>query len=108
MLDQGLTEESAEMVGQRGLGQEELLALGEPLALIGAQAAARDKIMDVRMIDEGAAPGVEQAEHAQGGAQAFWIGSQVLEGTGAGSKEEGVANFGMGTEPGSQWIGQGR
>ena len=107
LLSQGLAEESSEMVGQGNLGQEEGLAFGIPLTLIGAQAAARDEIMDVGMIDESAAPGVEEAKHPQGGTQAFRVAGQVLQSAGTGGKEKGVANFGMGTEPGTQWIGQG-
>ena len=65
-----VAEEGAEVIGQGMDVDEELGAAGNPLALVEAQAAGGDQVVDVGMIDEGAAPGVEDAEHAEGGAQA--------------------------------------
>jgi hypothetical protein len=58
--------------------QEEAGAAGDPLALIWAQAAARDQIMYVRMIFQGTGPGVEHGQQAQLGTKSFRIVGQVL------------------------------
>jgi len=69
--------------------EEELLVAGaHPAASVGAQSAAGDEVMDVGMEDECAAPGVEDAQHAQLGAQAFGVAGEVLQGLGAGGKQE--------------------
>ncbi len=104
---QGLVEEGAKMIGQRSFGEEELGAFGEPLALIWGEAAAGDEVVEVRMIDEGAAPGVEEGEHAEADAEAFGVGGQVLQSAGRGSKQEGIGELGMSTDPGAQRLRDG-
>ena len=63
--------------------------------------------MNVGMKDQGAAPGVEDAEHPQLRAQAFGIAGQILESLGTGSEEQIEAQLGMGADPGAQIVGQG-
>lgn len=69
------SEESAKMQGQGSLGQEEFRAAGNPLALVQTQSAARDQVMDMRVEDEGARPGMKNPQHAQVRAEPFGVGS---------------------------------
>src|SRR5262249_18005534 len=71
------------------------------------QSAAGDQVMDMRVEDERARPGVENAEHAEMSAQTFGMGGQVLESSGAGVKEDFVTELRVRTDPGTQWIGNG-
>ena len=64
--------------------------------------------MNVGMKDQGAAPGVEDAEHPQLRAQAFGIAGQILKGLGTGGKEQIEPQLGMGADPGAQKIGQSK
>jgi hypothetical protein len=59
---EGFGEEGAEVLGQGSFGEEELVAGGDPGALVGAEATAGHQIMDVRMVEEGAGPGVEKTQ----------------------------------------------
>ena len=62
--EQPFFEDVAKAFAQGIVVEEELVAGADPAASIGAQAAAGDEVMDVGMEDEGAAPGVEHAQHA--------------------------------------------
>jgi hypothetical protein len=105
---EGSGEEGAEVLSQGSFGEEELVAGGDPGALVGAEAAAGQQIMDVGMVDEGAGPGVEKTEQAQSGTQAFGVAAQILESLGAGGEEERVTQLGMGTDPAAQGIREGK
>jgi len=59
------------------------------------------------MIDEGAGPGVEDAEQAEGGAEASGVLGEVLQGAGAGVEEEAVGQRGMGAHPGPELFRHG-
>jgi len=83
---EGLTDQGAKSLGQGADVDQELRTGADPLTLIGAQAAAGDQIMDVWMIDEGAAPGMQHAQHAQGGAEPFGVLGQVLQRLGRGAE----------------------
>src|SRR5258708_4624891 len=88
-------------------GQKELGMAWNPLALIQAQAASGDQVMDVGMENESARPGVEDPEHAQFCTQALGIGRQVLQSLRAGVKEQVVTDLRVGAYPGAQRIGYG-
>ena len=88
-------------------GQEEFSFGADPLALVLAQSSAGDQIMNMGVIDQGAAPGVEDAEHGQGGTHPFWVVRQILQGLGAGLEQELVADLGMRAHPSAQWLRQG-
>ena len=96
---EGFGKERSEMIGHWPLGQEELTPLGEPLTLIVAQTAPGDEVMNVRVIDQSAAPGVKDAEHPECRPQSLWVAGQILQGTGAGFKEKTIPQAGMGTNP---------
>ena len=69
------------------MGEQELFG-AHPAAAIGAQATAGNEVMNMRMIDERARPGMEDAEQAHLGAEPPGIGGQVLQRLGAGCKEQ--------------------
>lgn len=64
-------EECAAAITQGFDRQEEAGAAGDPLALVQAEAATGDQIMHVGMIFQRARPGVQHAQQAEGGAEAF-------------------------------------
>ncbi len=68
------SEEGAKMQGQGFFGQEEFGTTGNPLALVQTQSAARDQVMDMWVEDQGARPGMKNAQHAQVRAEAFGVG----------------------------------
>lgn len=94
-LEQTSFEEGAEVFTQRFVMEQEVFARWDPGASIQTQAAAGNEIMNVGMKDQAARPGVEHAQHAQLRAQTFGIGRQVLQGLGAGGKEQVQANAQM-------------
>ena len=94
-LEQTRFQESAEVLAQRLVMEQEVVFGRDPGASIQAQAAAWNQIMNVGMKDQGARPGVEHAQHAQLRSQAFGIGRQVLQGLGAGGKEQVQADAQM-------------
>lgn len=85
---QPLLEPGAKVETQHLDRQKEARAGGDPLSSIEAQAAAGHEVVNVRMIDEGARPGVEHAQHSQLRAQSFGIGGQILQGLRAAGKEQ--------------------
>jgi len=101
------SKESLEMIGQRSLVEEELVALGAPLSLIQTQSSGGDEVMDMRMIDQSAAPGVEDAQHSQSGSQPLGVGGQILQGPGTGVEENAITELGMRTNPVPQRIREG-
>lgn len=105
LLLEGLAEEGSAAVAQGFDGQEELGAGGLPAALVEAEAAAGDQAVDVGMIFEGAGPGVEDGQQTQGGAEAFGILRQILQGLSAGAQEQVVAEAGVGADPAAQAFG---
>jgi len=76
----------AATIPERFVVEQELFG-AHPTAGIGAQAAAGNEVMNMRMINARARPGMADAEHAQLGAEA--MGGQVLQRLGAGGKEQG-------------------
>ena len=59
------------------------------------------------MINESSTPGVQDGEQTQLRAQAFGIGSQILQSSSAGLKEQPTTQLGMRAQPSSQRVGQG-
>jgi len=102
---EGLGKEGSEMIGHRPLGQEKSTPVGEPLTLIVAQTASGNEVMNVGMIDQSAAPGVENTEHPQCRPQSIGVPGQILQGAGAGFKEKTIPQGGMGTNPLTQGLG---
>ena len=102
LLLEGLAEERAAAITQGFDRQEEAGAAGDPLALVRAQAATGDQVMHVGMIFQRARPGVQHAQQAEGGAEAFGVLRQVLQGLGTGGQEQIVAEAGMRANPAAQ------
>ena len=98
LLEQTSFEEGAEVLAQRLVREQEVVFGRDPGASIQTQAAAGNQIMNVGMKDQGARPGVEHAQHSQLRSQAFGMGRQILQGLGAGGKEQVQANLQMGTD----------
>src|SRR5712692_3595117 len=95
MLLKGLVKEVAKMVAQ-GIDRQEEFSVGrQPLALIQAQSAAGRQVMNMGMINEGAAPGVEDTEQGEGAAEVFGIGRQILQGLSAGLKQKVIPGPGL-------------
>ena len=107
LLLEGLAEERAAAITQGLDRQEEAGAAGDPLALVPAQAATGDQVVDVGMIFQRARPSVQHAQQAEGGAEAFGILRQVLQGLGTGGQEQIVAQAGMRANPTAQAFGHG-
>jgi len=98
LLEQTLFEEGAAAQPQRYMVEEELFG-GDPGAAVGAQAAAGDEVMNVGVEDQGAAPGVEDAQHAELGAEAFGIGGQIVQSLGTAGEEQVQPDVQMGADP---------
>jgi hypothetical protein len=105
LLLQRLAEECASAVAEGLDGQEELGPGGLPMALVAAEAAAGNQAVDVRMICEGAGPGVEHGQQAESGAEALGVLGQVLQGLGTGAQEQVVAEAGVRADPAAQAFG---
>ena len=77
----------AAAVGEGAVVEQELFG-GHPAATVVAQAATGNEVMNMRMINERARPGVEDTKHAQLGVEPPGIGGQVLQRLGADGKEQ--------------------
>ena len=106
-LEQSFFEDIAEALAQGLVMEKELVAGAYPAASVGAQSAGGDEVMDVGMEEEGAAPGVEDAQHTQLGAEAFGVGGEVLQGSRAGGKEEVQSDLEMRADEHSQLLRDG-
>ena len=104
---QGAAKEGAVVIGQGMDVDEELSAAGDPVALIETQTAGGNQIVDVRVVDQRPAPGVEDAEHAQRGAEPVGVAGQVVEGLGRGGEEEVEAHLRVRAHPGAQGFRDG-
>jgi hypothetical protein len=63
---------------------------GKPLHALWGQSAARDKIMDMRMIGQVPGPGVEDADHTDLPAEIVRVQGEGLESSRRGLKEQVV------------------
>ena len=84
---QGLAEAGAKDTRQRFDGHQKVVAGGLPGAGLGHPAAGRDQVVDMRMISQRPAPGVQDPDQAQLSADEARIVGQVLGGRGRGAKE---------------------
>jgi len=105
---QFLPEQGAATVAQRKFIEQILEIFGmDPMALIRTQSAGWNQIMDVRVINKRAAPGVQDPEQSQLRAQPFGIATQFLESLGAGFEQQRVGQRRMRAHPASQRFGHG-
>jgi len=105
----GVTELGA-VDGGEGFDRDvEVLRGGEPAGAIPARAAARDDVVDVGMILELTAPGLEHAEEAcQIGADKAVVFGQQLQGLGGGLKQGVVGGFCVGADEVPQLLRHGK
>ena len=97
--------EERAVVGAQRFDREQEPGLGRnPTAPVVAKSPAWNQIMDVRMKDKRARPGVEHAQHAQLSPQPAGIGGQVLQGLGAGGKEQVQGDLEMRANEHSQFF----
>jgi len=68
-------------------GEEESFAAGDPAAAVGRQTAAGDDPVEVGMIHEVLAPGMENTDHPHLGAEMFGVLGEFQEGFGCGAKK---------------------
>ena len=75
-------EQRSEVGPQRFDWQQKLRTGGDPLPAVRAETAAGNEVMNVRMKDERARPGMEHAQEAQVRSQPARIAGQFLQGPG--------------------------
>ena len=75
-----LEEPGADLGAQRLVMEQEIFACAHPAASVRAEPAAGNEVMDVRMKDQRARPGVKHPEHAQLRAQPARVARQILQG----------------------------
>ena len=75
--------------------EEESRAAGDPSRGVGGDAAAGDDAMDVGMMLEVLAPGVEDGQEADLGPEVLGIGGDLLQGLGGGPEEQAVDDAGV-------------
>jgi hypothetical protein len=103
-----VAEASPEDPGERAVGDEEVRPSGHPDRTVGAGSAAGDDVVDVGVVFEGAAPGVEHAEEAgERGADPPRVGGEVLDGAAGGVEEGAVAEAMMSADEAPQLGGEG-
>ena len=83
-------EEAAEQAGEHAHGQEEAGLAGDPARPVRRQAAAGNDDVDVRMVGQRRAPGVEDGGEADARAQMLRVGGDRGQGLGGGSEQEVV------------------
>ena len=104
---QALFEERAEAVAQGFDGQQELAAGRRPTGAVRAQAAAGHQVMDVGMIDERAASRCAARPASRSARPAGGVAGQVLQGLGAGGKEQVQRDLRMRAHQAPQRFGHG-
>ena len=77
-----LQEQTAEQAREHAHGQEEAWPAGDPARAVGDEAAAGDDAMQMRMMEQVLAPGVQHGEEADLGAQMLRIGGDGAQGLG--------------------------
>jgi len=86
-------EESAEESGQDAHWKKEVLAVTDLTRSVGAGAATGNNAVDVRMVQQVLAPGVQDREEADLGPQVFGVRGDGEECLRAGSEEDAVEDF---------------
>jgi hypothetical protein len=75
------------------------------MAAIVGDAAAGDQTMDMGVVDELLCPGMEDGQHADGGADVSWITGDLDDGLSDGLHQKGVAVALVGTQHIPQFLG---
>ena len=70
--------------------QEEARAAGDPARAVGRQPAAGHDAVDVRVVLEVLAPGVEDGQEADLGPEVLGVGGDLLQGLGGGAEQQAV------------------
>ena len=95
LVFEGAVDAAAESLGEGGVVDEELFLGGMMKGVVfGMEGDARNDEVDVGMVLDLAAPGVQDAGEAESGSLVLG-GADVLEGGGALAKEEWIEDFGM-------------
>ena len=87
---QVLEEQPAEQAREHAHRQEEAGPAGDPARAVEREAAARHDAMDVRMMVQVLAPGVEHGDDADLGAEMLGIGGDGAQRLGGGAEQDGV------------------
>ena len=104
---QGGVDKAAEACGERLIVDEELFLGGMMEGVVlGVEGAAGNDEVDVGMVLDLAAPGVEDTGEAEARAVVFG-GADVLEGGGALFEEDRIEDFGMEEAEGAEFLRQG-
>ena len=85
-----LQEQAAEQAREHAHRQEEARPAGDPARAVGREAAARHDAMDMRMMVQGLAPGVQHGDEADLGAEMLGIGGDRAQRLGRGLEQDGV------------------
>ena len=85
-----LQEQPAEQPREHAHGQEEARPAGDPALAVGREAAARHDAVDVRVMGERRAPGMEHGGEADPGPEMLGVGGDGDQRLGRGLEEDGV------------------
>jgi len=83
-------EQPPEQRGQHPHWQEEARATGDPTLAVGRHAATGHNAVQVRVMHQALAPGMQHGDEADVGAQVLGIGSDRAQGIGAGAEQDVV------------------
>src|SRR5229473_5123186 len=87
-------DQPSEQAREHAYGEEEAGPAGDPTLTVERDAAARHDHMDMRILGERRAPGVEDGEHADAGAEVLGIGRDGDQGLSR-SLEQDVVDDGL-------------
>ena len=87
-VDEFLQEEAAEEARQHPHGQEEALATGDPAPTVRREPATGYDAVDMGVMGERRAPGMQNGDQAQPCAQSLGVGSDGLQGLGGGLEQQ--------------------
>ena len=79
-------EESAEYAHR----QEETRSAGDPTGVVEGEPTGGNEAMQVRMVAQVLAPGMEYGEHSDAGTEMAWISGDLQQGLGGGAKQQVV------------------
>ncbi len=83
-------EQAPEQAREHAHGQEEAGPAGDPALAVGRDAAARHDAVDVRVMGQRRAPGVEHGGEADAGAEVLGVGGDGDQGLGGGLEQDVV------------------
>ena len=87
---EGLEEEGAEAAREDADGQEEAGPAGDPAIALRGEAAAGDDAVQMGVEGKIRAPGMQDGEEADRGAEVLGVGGDLAQGAGCGAEEQGV------------------